>query len=564
MKKKVVTTLTLLLATVSLFGCSSENNIQSLKDWEFQDSIIEDKFRNFYEIYVRSFYDADGNGYGDIRGVGKKMKYIHDLGYDGIWLMPIHPSISYHKYDVDDYYKIDKEYIVYNETDDFNYMIEEANKYDISVVMDLVINHSSARHAWFKEAVKGLNSSVCVSPTSDGRPSESCLKAYPTIGYYNFYYENKVPRDNTYRKINSSSSWYYESGFSENMPDLNLDNESLRAEIVQIMKYWMDKGVKGFRLDAAYHFYNKNSAKNIAFLKWLNQEAKKVAPKGVNPYFVAEVWSGKEEQNYYASGMDSFFNFSFSGGSGVTMSSVTKENAKQFVTSVVSYEKEVKKIYSDAVIANFLGNHDMQRSANAATRIEDHGDGTVSRYISPDYIKMSLALNQMISGSSWTYYGEEIGMLGASSGGDPSYRTAMLWSDDQNELCLNPSGAQVREQDYGNDYTPGNVEEQLNNPQSILNFLKIATRLRYRYKEIARGEQDAIILDDDACAILTKKYEGKTTYLVINLSPEMKTISLDETLKATKIQDTLATNYQNAKRTKDSLNLQPFSITILK
>ena len=112
--KKVVTLLSLVTAAVvSMFasGCGSDKNpTLDLRDWDYTESIIDDKYRNFYEVYVASYYDSDGNGCGDLRGLGLKMKYIHDLGFNGVWMMPIHPSNSYHKYNVDDYYKVDSSY----------------------------------------------------------------------------------------------------------------------------------------------------------------------------------------------------------------------------------------------------------------------------------------------------------------------------------------------------------------------------------------------------------------------------------------------------------------------
>lgn len=567
MKKKLpfLALIATVLTSSLLVSCNQTPPPSLDKDWEYQDSIIDDKYRNFYEIYVRSFYDADGNGYGDLRGVGLKMKYIHDLGFNGIWLMPIHPSISYHKYDVDDYYAIDEEYIVNTADEDFAYLIEEANKYDIAVMMDLVINHSSANHPWFKEAVSGLSQTVCAVPDSEGRPSAECLAAHPKIDYYNFYYQGKVPLDNTYRKVASLPNWYYEAGFSENMPDLNLNNESLKQEIVEIMRYWLNKGVKGFRLDAALHFFNKNENRNVSFLNWLNQQAKLVAPEGVDPYFVAEVWQGTSEQSYYKSGLDSFFNFSFSQGSGVTISAVTKNNAQYFVNKVVEYAEECQKYSDTAIVANFLGNHDMQRSANAALKTTENSDGTASRWIDVDYVKMCLALNQMITGASYTYYGEEIGMLGAAQGGDPSYRTAMLWSDDEYEICKNPPGSSVRDQDYGEGLRPGNVKEQLADANSILNFLKLATRLRYKYPAIARGEQEAIIYGDASTyAMLSKKYNDETIYLLINLYDQAYKMKLADEHRTLSIDYTLATNGLNSRQKGQEIEMQPLSITILK
>lgn len=557
--------------STTLCGCGKKAPIDESfdKDWEYKDQIIDDKYRNYYEIFVGSFYDSDGDGSGDLRGVGLKMKYIHDMGFNGVWLMPIHPSISYHKYDVDDYYAIDKDYYVDNADEDFQFMMEKANEYDVNIIMDLVINHSSAKHKWFKDATKALNTTVCSSPDKDGRPNQQCINENKTVNYYNFYYKDNKPLSGVYRLVPGAENWYYESYFSENMPDLNLNDENLKEEIVNIMKYWMDKGVKGFRLDAALHFFNSDEKKNVEFLNWLNTKAKEVAPEGVDPYFVAEVWSGTVEQSYYRSGLDSFFNFSFSSPGGA-VSSTTKHNASSFVEAAVEYEEKVKEFNENAIVANFLGNHDKSRSANAAVKESQSSSGVYSISVDPDYVKMSLALNQILSGTSWVYYGEEIGMISSNSGGDPSYRTAMLWSDDEEILCKNPPGSQTVEQVYKSGYVPGTVEEQEQNNDSILNFVKKATRLRYYYPEIARGKQTAITFVDDnndpidEYAILAKTYNDQTTYLLINLSDEIQILNLETDYQDLNIDYTLATNNLYSLKKGQKIEMQPLSITVLK
>lgn len=535
-------------------GCGPKSGQTSLVNWEYQDAVIDDKYRNFYEVYVRSFYDSNGDQVGDLRGVGLKMHYIHDLGFNGVWLMPIHPSVSYHKYDVDDYYGIDQEY---GNLDDFKFMIQEADKNGIAVIMDLVLNHSSANHDWMRKARTRLASSVCATSAADGTPSEEC-RAGEEGKYVNYYHFTKN-QTSGYHAL-SGTSYYYEGYFDSNMPDLNLDDENLRSEIVDIMKYWMNLGVKGFRLDAAMHYYSQTRPqKNMDFLAWLESEAKKINP---NVYFVAEVWSTSAERQYYASGLDSFFNFTFSGGSGVTSSSVSQQNASKFVTSIESYETAVKKIDETAIVANFLGNHDMQRNANAYI-------GRTKK----DMVKMALGLNQMITGTSWTYYGEEIGMIGASATSDPNYRTAMLWNDiddpDGDDLCVNPPGSSTVEQIYGKgkEYEEkiGSVKEQQVDDTSILNYLKVATRLRYKYPAIARGTQKAIVFDESTdYAMLEKTYGDEKLYILINLNEDISKISLSDEYASLQVEYTLATNQLLSTKRGNVIQAQPFSITILK
>ena len=115
--------------------------------------VPDDNYRTYYEVFVRSYYDSDGDGIGDIPGLTQKLDYIQELGFNGIWLMPIMPSMTYHKYDVTDYYSIDSEY---GTLDDFKVLLEEAHKRGINVIIDMVFNHTSSEHPWFKEACNYL------------------------------------------------------------------------------------------------------------------------------------------------------------------------------------------------------------------------------------------------------------------------------------------------------------------------------------------------------------------------------------------------------------------------
>ena len=155
----------MLIAVLFLTGCgaSAGGKQKEDKENEIPLNIIDDKYRNFYEVFVYSFYDSDGDGIGDLKGLTEKLDYINDgddstdsdLGFSGIWLMPIMPSTTYHKYDVTDYYNIDKEY---GTLDDFKEFVAECDKRNISVIIDLVMNHTSSKHPWFTQACDYLRS----------------------------------------------------------------------------------------------------------------------------------------------------------------------------------------------------------------------------------------------------------------------------------------------------------------------------------------------------------------------------------------------------------------------
>lgn len=137
---------------------SGSSNVNVGYKYEQELNIIDDNYRNYYEIFVYSFCDSNGDGIGDLKGVTSKLDYIKDMGFNGIWLMPIMPSTTYHKYDVTDYCAIDPQY---GTMDDFDELVAECNKRGIKLILDLVMNHSSAKHPWFTEMRSALNNPPC-------------------------------------------------------------------------------------------------------------------------------------------------------------------------------------------------------------------------------------------------------------------------------------------------------------------------------------------------------------------------------------------------------------------
>ncbi|WP_461257490.1 alpha-amylase family glycosyl hydrolase, partial [Treponema sp. R80B11-R83G3] len=194
--------------------------------------------------------------------------------------MPIMRSPSYHKYDVIDYLKIDP---AYGTMEDFDNLIDECNERGIKLIIDLVLNHTSTMHAWFTNAKNAIK---------EGNPNDTYAKYYTKetsrITGRTWYEFEKTP---------DGTQYYYEGNFSPSMPELDMDNPKVREEIIDIVKFWLDKGVGGFRLDAVKFYYYGEDQKNIDFLKWLNDECKKIKD---DVYIVAENWSGTTAiQNYH-------------------------------------------------------------------------------------------------------------------------------------------------------------------------------------------------------------------------------------------------------------------------
>ena len=239
-RKIFVLFLTVACVICSLGACGGASG------WRSREvTLIDDNYRTWYEIFVYSFCDSDGDQIGDLQGVISKLDYIADMGFNGIWLMPIMPSASYHKYDVKDYLEIEAEY---GTMADFEALVAECDKRGIKLIIDLVLNHTSSEHPWFVEA--------CDYLASLGDGEEPSAADCP---YYEYYHFTKGdPSSDTWYQV-GSTDYYYEGVFWSGMPDLNFESQTLRAELEEVMDFWLEKGVGGFRLDAVKEFYREET-----------------------------------------------------------------------------------------------------------------------------------------------------------------------------------------------------------------------------------------------------------------------------------------------------------------
>lgn len=511
-------------------------------------NVIDDNYRNYYEIFLYSYYDSDGDGIGDINGLISKLDYLNDgdhntdtdLGINGIWLMPIMTSPSYHKYDVVDYYSIDTEY---GTIEDFKNLIAECDKRGIKVIIDLVLNHTSNQNPWFTSAVKSLAIEPCGQEVCTHE--ELCREHNKYCDYYNFVSEK--PADGAYYKA-GDSGWYYEGVFVDSMPDLNLANEELRSDIEDIIDYWVDLGVGGFRLDAAKEFYSGNEEKNTEILQWITDYVK---GKSEDLYLVAEVWdSFSIFTKYYKSGIDSIFNFAFAQETGkitkTLLYSDSLNTAKAFGEAMILVQDTIKKYNENAIDAPFMSNHDTGRIAGLLNYNEEK-------------MKMAGAMNLFMSGSSFVYYGEEIGMSG--SGRDENKRAPMVWSNtDSTGMTNGPKAMETVTHKFES------VEDQLKDPTSILNFYKRAIRIKNENPEIARGTIEYLsdVTDVDLCAI-SKEYEGSKIFMIYNISEEEKTVTLSKSKYGyTDIRGYLSATSGAVTIDNETITLPPYSIVILK
>ncbi len=455
----------------------------------------EDKYKTYYEIFPYSFYDSDGDGIGDLNGITAKLDYLNDgdtsttddLGIEGIWLMPIMQSPSYHKYNVTDYMKVDE---VYGTNDDMKKLLDEAHKRHIDVIIDLVINHSSRTNEWFEKAVAEL-------------------KEGKTDGYADYYHFEKNKNESGWRSA-GFDDWYYEGEFDTDMPDLNLKSEKLRAELQEIVKYWIDMGVDGFRLDAVWWFESGNTSiddeGSVEDLKWLYDYAKTLKP---DIFMVGECWKDTSTiKKFYQSGLDSFFNFDMQGTSGRANTAVNTSNAQSFAEYLEKWQNSIREENPDAIDTPFLSNHDTARSAGFINTNTGR--------------RLAAALYLLSPGNSFIYYGEEIGMTGSQN--DPEKRTGMYWSaTDTTGYVPKIPGAGI---DGKSDKA---VDEQQKDETSLLNFYKKAIALKNQNPEIARGTLKAVDLGEPKTSGYVTEYNGSKVMVIFNLSDKTSTVTVPET-----------------------------------
>lgn len=414
----------------------------------------DDNYRTYYEVFVYSFCDSNGDGIGDIPGLTSKLDYLQNLGIRGLWLMPIHPSSSYHKYNVEDYYGIDP---AYGTMADFETLIAECEKRDIHVIIDLVLNHTSSEHPWFKEAVSYLQS----LPAGAEPKAEDCK-------YLDYYFFSREQGSGA-RPVNGTE-WFYEGMFDFTMPDVNFASEALWEEYRQIMEFWLGKGVAGFRLDAAKEFYTGNTEKNVEVLSRIQSMATDIKP---DCYLVAEVWENFAQiSKYYESGITSIFNFAFGNSDGkitqVIRGAGNAKTVQSYATALEKADAAYLAANPDYIDAPFLSNHDVGRIAGFANR-------------DPYKIKMAGAMNVLMSGSCFIYYGEELGMPG--SGNDPSKRAPMLWNEARDNGTTNPPP----ECQLPEEYPLGGLEIQKNDDNSVYNYYRQLIALRNALPVISHG-----------------------------------------------------------------------------
>lgn len=479
--------------TTGMYPLNEERNEAVIDDAGKASDLNVGNANIFYQIFVGSFSDSNGDGTGDLRGIINRMDYLNDgdpnsgvsLGIEGIWLSPIFVSPSYHKYDASDYYKIDPKF---GTMEDLQELIELCHSRGVKVILDLVINHTSTGHAWFKAFTEAHKS---------GNTQDK---------YYDFYaWAPNAGNPGTWRNISGSAD-YYECNFSGDMPELNYDNAEVRKEMVALAEYYLDMGVDGFRFDAAKYIYYGQESRNVEFWDWYMAELRKIKP---DIYSVAEVWDSDSVTIPYFSSTNCF-NFSMAQVSGKISVAAKGGDLSLLTCYVADYIKQIQARNPDAFPVTFIANHDMDRAAGFLT-------------VSSGAAKVAANLSILMPGSSFIYYGEEIGLKGSRGGAntDANRRLAMFWGDD--DTVKDPIGA-----NYDSARTNGSVAEQLPNGSSLYNHYKKLIMIRKANPEIACGTYEPLVVEGSGIGGFLSTYEGSTVAVLHNTSVNVVRIDLKE------------------------------------
>jgi alpha-amylase len=453
----------------------------------------------FYEIFVRSFFDSNRDGNGDINGIIEKLDYLNDgdpttdtdLGITAIWLMPVTEAASYHGYDTLDYTTIEEDY---GTNSQFQRLVEEAHKRGIRVIVDLIINHTSDRHPWFLDAIS--------SPDAKKRDWYVWINENPAhFGPWG---------QNVWHQVGTA---HYFGLFTPQMPDLNYTNPEVTAEMHSIARFWIEEmGVDGYRIDAARHLIEdgEQMSNTLATRDWLTDFNQTIHEAKLDTVTVGEIWDESYAVAPYVrdGAVDLAFEFKLA-------EMIIFSINQQHPSALRSRLAEVFELYPAGQYATFLTNHDMNR---VMTQL-DHADDEPQRA----YLAASTLLT--LPGVPFIYYGEEIGMVGNRGSLNPRdefIRTPMQWSIEEHggfsfaQPWLNING----------DLFQVNVALAEVVETSLLHHYKQLIRLRQAHVALRRGGTALLESECNRMLAFLRHYPGDADFaedsvlVFLNFTPE--------------------------------------------
>lgn len=518
-----------------------------------------------YQIYPKSFYDSNGDGFGDIKGVIEKLDYLKDLGIDLIWLSPIYCSpLADQGYDISDYYDIDPRF---GTLSDLDCLIEEGKKRGIGIVMDLVVNHCSDEHEWFKKACKdpdgGYGKFFYIEDYKEGDPFPCNWRSY---------FGGPV-----WEKLPGHDDKIYLHVFHKKQPDLNWENPKLRKEIYKMINWWLDRGIAGFRIDAIINIKKKlpfsnypadrddglSSINNMlaeanGIGDFLSEMAEETFRK-YDAFTVGEVFNEKDEELPLFIGSNGYFSSMFDFSAECIKEDVTPELYKKAIFSAH------ERVESIGFLSNIIENHDESRG--------------VSRYIPKDHIsdlskKMLAGIYFLLPGLPFLYQGQEIGMenldnidsiddLDDCANYDiyenalhegksekealnlltkisrDNTRTPFQWNSDENAgfttgkpwLMINPK------------YKKINLASQISDSNSVFNFYKTLISLRKNpdYESTFVYGKFIPFLPEQKNLLAYSRVGEKSVMVIANFSEDAQTVSLSLNIKKVLLSNTSKT-----------------------
>lgn len=473
-----------------------------------------------YQILVYSFYDSDGDGYGDLKGIEQKLDYIEDLGSNIIWLSPIMPSESYHAYDVLSFYGIDPKI---GTLEDYVSLVNAAHEKGIKIVLDMPINHTSVNHEWFVGYLNG-----------DAQYAEYYQEKKPGVVNGN---TSSMGAKATFYTDEETGKTYYAS-FGATMPDLNFQSPALLDAIKDVFEYWVELGADGFRFDAVKHIFDPNEipmgqdsvAMNNALFQELGAHLKEINP---NLYLLGENFSGQGEVKMYAKSFDAEFDFeTWHMGLGAVAGNDpwgAQEPKKYYDDTLIGCTNELIAENPNWIPTFMSGNHDVTRAASyfTANNVKD---------LDPA-LKLYASMLMLRSGVPFVYYGDELGMYGENKTGwnpsvlDAEIRLPMPFQD--STIDLETVFYSLVDIGDGNEYLLGTnvardwptyatdnpvVEEEIVDAESLYNTYKSLIAFRNEHPAIYNGTMSQL-RDYNGCATMYQMtYGEETLYVAFNFS----------------------------------------------
>jgi alpha-glucosidase len=523
----------------------------------------------FYELYPRSFADSDNNGIGDLNGITSKLDYLKDLGVDAVWITPCFPSPQVDfGYDVSDYQNIDP---MYGTLADFDKMMGGAKQRDMRIILDFVMNHTSDQHKWFLDSKSSKTAQyrdwyVWRDGKGQNQPPNNWLS---TFGHAAWTFDP------------TTGQWYYHFFYAE-QPDLNWRNPAVEKAMFDVTRWWYDRGVSGFRLDAVDTLFEDPKLKDNPIFPGTNpygdpnmdnkyntklpeihgvlQRLRKVADEH-DAVLIGETWTKDiaELKNYYGAHGSKELQMPMD----LMFMTVDKLSPPEFRRQIATVDS------AGGWPVFVISNHDKPRSYNR------YGDGPHNDQIA----KVMAGLYLTLRGTPIMYYGEEIGMenndpkrkedvkdpIGRTGWpkdkGRDGERTPMQWSDSENAgfstatpwLPVPPS------------YKTHNVEEESKDPNSILNFYKNVLALRHKEPTLLEGEYIALNESDPNVLSYLRRYKNEAVLVVLNMASAPQKVSFNlkpQGFGAAKATTLVSTGAPTGEVNVSELSLEPFAVYI--